>query len=690
MMHRVFIPLLVVAALYVLPGSSSSRRDRDHAKCYEGEKMQRPDPTDIKKEDWEICCGEGFRFEPNPNNYVWPMETVEKMYFFISGISMLLLTAQKQFKIVEPQVCENTISASGFPISQLMTFDDVDPGKVLDKDGWMQTSGQQGPQLKNVFFVDLYPLKESQHTFCRAQGEDQFCYHLTNTKRENRIAIQFKAGQDIGVYAWSKIFTIIRSSPWAKENSITESTPLTLALYEHWHHALFEAKMLLYDKKSYGRIHPTEYFLNAARQILALNNFEKVSPGMVDNAIAWRLQKQFNHPSGKGKISELTQEIDKGGFVVGCQMGHLVKTMNHKKSDESPVALLFDIFANKGRGELDEANREVGPTTAVRKQIVRSLRRVFKKVVVVERMLQSMKRADFATADPLGLVYQDRATFTSWVEVSIGVSARRLVHAGGHFAEVLAEFRNGADVMDVYHPTFCSNSSADASEEDEGGGDIYIESESDDLVKILYDKDHAGLGKNKHVRHGIPNPNGGYLDEGGVNVPHNIPADIELPKPADSSSPSSSSSEMSDVPEDVKKPDRKEESGDTLVSLFFDHGNKKDKSSNSDSASETSSLGSTGLASIDETESKESCRYVLGIPIGCAATKKTSVAGGGKKPPPEVVPSEDGLLYNTDKKPSAAAEKSADAAIAAMSKPAPKVTIKTVGPPEIGGPGGLI
>ena len=52
-------------------------------------------------------------------------------------------------------------------------------------------------------------------------------------------------------------------------------------------------------------------------------------------------------------------------------------------------------------------------------------------------MLQRTAKIDFATADPLGLVFLDRSTFVSWIEVAIGVSAKRLVHAGGHFAEVL-------------------------------------------------------------------------------------------------------------------------------------------------------------------------------------------------------------------------------------------------------------
>lgn len=175
--------------------------------------MQKPDPRDIDRDKWQPCCSDGFRFEPSPYNYVWPMETVEKMYFFISGISMLLRSAEKQFKIVEPSVCENTVASSGIPISQLMTFEDVEPGKMVNKESWMQASGQTSDSSRvNVFYLDLYPMKEGQHTFCKTDKEfqDQFCYCMSSGKNENRLAVQFSSTADLGIFTWSKLFTVIR------------------------------------------------------------------------------------------------------------------------------------------------------------------------------------------------------------------------------------------------------------------------------------------------------------------------------------------------------------------------------------------------------------------------------------------------------------------------------------------------
>ena len=311
---------LVILALYfaTLVVFCSSRRERDKASCWE-EKTQKPDPRDLRGEDWQPCCSDGFRFEPSQYNYVWPMETIEKMYFFIAGISMLLQSSEKQFKMVEPQVCENTISPNGIPISQLMIFEEVDTSKIISKDDWqMAMKPQIDISVNTIFFLDIFAVKEGQSTYCRTEkgSLDQFCYHLSTTRKENRIAIQFKPDADLGLFTWSKIFTIIRSSPWARENKITDTVPITLALYEHWHHQLFRAKMLVVDSKKYGKIHPSDYIMNAAKQLLTVNGLEKVMNGYVDNAIAWRMQKQFNDPNGKGKVSELTEQIDKGGVYL--------------------------------------------------------------------------------------------------------------------------------------------------------------------------------------------------------------------------------------------------------------------------------------------------------------------------------------------------------------------------------------
>ena len=73
---------------------------------------------------------------------------------------------------------------------------------------------------------------------------------------------------------------------------------------------------------------------------------------------------------------------------------------------------------------------EVGPTKNVRKLVVRAMRKILKKVVIVEVMLQKMDANSLQRADPMGIVLKDRQTFITWVEVSIGSGARRLVHAG--------------------------------------------------------------------------------------------------------------------------------------------------------------------------------------------------------------------------------------------------------------------
>ena len=102
--------------------------------------------------------------------------------------------------------------------------------------------------------------------------------------------------------------------------------------------------------------------------------------------MVWRIQKQFM-PGGRkiyGKTqSDLTFQPDRGGFVVGCQLGHLVTALERGPKVDSPVALLFDVFQNKGLGEIEDG-LEVGPSIGVKKFIVRALRKAFKKVVIVE------------------------------------------------------------------------------------------------------------------------------------------------------------------------------------------------------------------------------------------------------------------------------------------------------------------
>lgn len=82
---------------------------------------------------------------------------------------------------------------------------------------------------------------------------------------------------------------------------------------------------------SYGMIKASDYMQKASEKILKNNLSQRVSSGKVNDAIVWRMQKQFlaggRHIYGKIQ-SDLTYLPDKGGFVVGCQLGHLVRSLD--------------------------------------------------------------------------------------------------------------------------------------------------------------------------------------------------------------------------------------------------------------------------------------------------------------------------------------------------------------------------
>lgn len=455
------------------------------------------------KSPWLACCDDESSAMPGnlDVNYVWVIESMEKLYFFVTGMSMLLQSSIGMFRLVEPNVCENALSPIGFPLSQFMYFEAGSTEQMVPISTWQQKSHQTDDNSRvNVFYLDIYQLAENdRHVPCDIpmENSDKFCYQIIISRRGNRFQMIFPHNGQLGKQAFNRIFNLIRHSDAALKMGITPDTIITLGLYDQWHHLLYTSGMVAADDATYGKIHPSAYMQEAAKTILQENDAQRVSAGTVDTAISWRMQKQF-FAAGKhiyGKIrSDLTFNADKGGFVVGCQLGHLVRSLNRKASDDSPVALFFDIFANKGQGSGRDVmdGIEVGPTKNVRKLVVRAMRKILKKVVIVEVMLQKMDANSLQRADPMGIVLKDRQTFITWVEVSIGSGARRLVHAGGHFAELLAEFRNGIEVTDVYQPSYCSNSSF---HEDKLGqsDDDPLEKENDDLITILFSKDKKAI-----------------------------------------------------------------------------------------------------------------------------------------------------------------------------------------------------
>ena len=400
-------------------------------------------PKKGAKSPWKLCCDDENAGMPGnlDVNFVWIIESLEKMYFFVTGMSMLLQSSLGMFRLVEPNVCENALSTVGYPLSQFMSFDAGSIEQMVPRATWQQLSHQVDDNSRvNLFYLDMYQLPENEKRIpcdipVDSGSSDKFCYQITTSRRGNRFQMVFAHNAQLGKQAFNKIFHLIRKSDVATQLGITPETVVTLGLYDQWHHLLYTSAMIQANEAAYGKIHPSSYMLQAAKTILMENDSQKVSTGLVDTAISWRMQKQF-FAAGKhiyGKIrSDLTFNSDKGGFVVGCQLGHLVRSLNRKSADDTPVALFFDIFANKGLGSGRDVmdGIEVGPTKNVRKLVVRAMKKVLKKVVVVEAMLQKMDPQSLQRADPNGIVFKDRQTFITWVEVAIGYGARRLVHAG--------------------------------------------------------------------------------------------------------------------------------------------------------------------------------------------------------------------------------------------------------------------
>ena len=441
------------------------------AACNTGEKrlitpVLPPFPKKGTRSSWKMCCHDNdLGNSENVNlNYVWVIESLEKMYFFVTGMSMLLQSSIGMFKLVEPNVCENALSSTGVPLSQFMTFG---VGEIVPRRIWQQVSNQEDDKSRvNVFYLDMYQLSPNEERFpCDMSEEDsssdKFCYQIITSRRGNRFQIMFAHNAILGKQTFNKIFKLIRGSDEAIKLGITAETVVTLGLYDQWHHLLYTSGMIRATEADYGKIFPSKYIRDAAKIILMENDSQRVSSGVVDTVISWRMQKQFfaagRHIYGKIR-SDLTFYSDKGGFVVGCQLGHLVRSLNRKSNDNTPVALLFDIFANQGLGSGREVTDgiEVGPTKNVRKLVVRALKKILKKVVIVEAMLQKMDASSIQKADPMGIINTDRQTFITWVEVSIAFDARRLVHAGNIEFDIIYSPRSYLFLLaPVYRRSFC-------------------------------------------------------------------------------------------------------------------------------------------------------------------------------------------------------------------------------------------
>ena len=100
----------------------AERRVLRSKKVISGLNKMKPPIMPGKSKAWKTCCGDDLEVKANPEyNYVWPMETVERIYFFIHGLRMLLGSAEKIFKITEPLINDNKLALLGVPIKGHVT-----------------------------------------------------------------------------------------------------------------------------------------------------------------------------------------------------------------------------------------------------------------------------------------------------------------------------------------------------------------------------------------------------------------------------------------------------------------------------------------------------------------------------------------------------------------------------------------
>jgi len=154
---------------------------------------------------------------------------------------------------------------------------------------------------------------------------------------------------------------MIRQSKWALENGITDDSVVTIGLVSFWYHYLFICNVIENGRNDLVAV--SDYMMEAARKVLGL------APPGVSRALVWRLHRQFTTSRFALKQqSVLDAYPDRGGYVVGCQVAHIVNLI--KNIDETPVVLIFDIFARGAQG----SKAKVGPTKIVKRETIRTFK----------------------------------------------------------------------------------------------------------------------------------------------------------------------------------------------------------------------------------------------------------------------------------------------------------------------------
>ena len=148
---------------------------------------------------------------------------------------MLLNAAVNQFKVVEPNICENSISQVGTPFSRFMNFNTEGASSIVPRSDWQQLSNQVDEFSRlNVFFLDLYILEDNVKMPCkiREPSSGLFCYSVYKSKKGNRFAFALRHGAILSLNTFSNIFTLIRRSALALSSGISNDTVVTLGLYD--------------------------------------------------------------------------------------------------------------------------------------------------------------------------------------------------------------------------------------------------------------------------------------------------------------------------------------------------------------------------------------------------------------------------------------------------------------------------
>lgn len=140
--RRAYLSYLAVALVCSLVGHVNSKTAAfaDSKQCVSDNMIEEPE---MARSGWlpsyNIHVNSDTYIEEN--NYVWPMESSERMFFFVRGLGMLYNASAGQFRITEPAVCDNKLVMDGSPLSSFIKFEKF--GSVQTSRGeWASVSGQ--------------------------------------------------------------------------------------------------------------------------------------------------------------------------------------------------------------------------------------------------------------------------------------------------------------------------------------------------------------------------------------------------------------------------------------------------------------------------------------------------------------------------------------------------------------------